>query len=287
MPNGVTPWPHRLTPQKRGNPAVTSDPRQELAAILDQTAEYLSWLKEDGVGQIEVSRSVAGTPLPVPVPVVPVREMKPVPPKEIPVMPPSKKKPAGAVDSGLASIASEIARCTKCPLHRTRTNTVPGQGSPHPEVMFIGEAPGADEDEQGLAFVGRAGQLLTKMVEAMGFTRDEVFIANILKCRPPANRQPTPEEMAVCIPFLKQQIALVQPKVIVALGAVSVLGLLDMTGITKLRGTWQKFEGIDVMPTFHPAYLLRNPPSKKEAWADLLSVLKRLGRTAPPVKKAE
>ena len=129
MPNGVTPWPHRLTPQKRGNPAVTSDPRQELAAILDQTAEYLSWLKEDGVGQIEVSRSVAGTPLPVPVPVVPVREMKPVPPKEIPVMPPSKKKPAGAVDSGLASIASEIARCTKCPLHRTRTNTVPGQGS--------------------------------------------------------------------------------------------------------------------------------------------------------------
>lgn len=203
-------------------------------------------------------------------------------------MPPPRKLPVSNPEPALAAIAGRIAQCTKCPLHRTRANTVPGQGNPRrPEVMFIGEAPGADEDEQGLAFVGRAGQLLTKMIQAMGFSREEVFIANILKCRPPGNRQPTPEEMAVCIPYLKEQIALIQPKVIVALGAVSVLGLLDMTGITKLRGTWQRFEGIEVMPTFHPAYLLRNPPAKKEAWADLQAVLKRLGRTAPPARKAE
>ena len=151
--------------------------------------------------------------------------------------------------------------------------------------MFVGEAPGADEDEQGLAFVGRAGQLLTKMIAAMGFKREEVFIANILKCRPPDNRPPTPEEMAICIPYLKRQIAEVQPKVIVALGATAVLGLLNLTGISKLRGNWQTFEGIDLMPTYHPSYLLRNPVMKKEAWSDLQVVLKRLGRTPPPVKR--
>jgi DNA polymerase len=153
--------------------------------------------------------------------------------------------------------------------------------------MFIGEAPGADEDEQGLAFVGRSGQLLAKMIEAMGYTREEVFIANIAKCRPPDNRQPTPEEMATCIPYLKQQIALIQPKVIVALGATAVLGLINQTGISKMRGTWFKYEGIPLMPTFHPAFMLRNPPCKKEVWSDLQAVLKHLGRTPPPVKKAD
>ena len=202
------------------------------------------------------------------------------------------RPPAGASpstdDAGgpLGRIASTIADCTRCSLHETRTLTVPGQGAANPEIMFIGEAPGADEDRQGLAFVGRAGKLLTKMIEAMGYRRDEVFIGNILKCRPPDNRKPTPEEMETCIPYLKAQIALLQPKVIIGLGATAVHGLLDTkVGITKLRGQWRSFENIDFMPTYHPAYLLRNPSAKKDVWADLKAVLARLGREAPPVKK--
>ena len=182
----------------------------------------------------------------------------------------------------LDTVAREVARCTQCSLRETRANTVPGQGALHPDIMFIGEAPGADEDRQGLAFVGRAGKLLTKMIEAMGFTRDEVFIGNILKCRPPGNRAPLPGEMETCMPYLKRQIAALRPKVIIALGATAVKGLLDTTtGITKLRGQWRLFEGIDLMPTYHPAYLLRNPSAKHEAWDDLQAVLERLGRPIP------
>ena len=185
--------------------------------------------------------------------------------------------------AALAAIAQQVAACRLCPLCEQRTKTVPGQGNPlSPDILFIGEAPGADEDRQGLAFVGAAGQLLTKMIAAMGYTRDDVFIANICKCRPPDNRQPLPEEMTACLPFLRRQIALLHPTLIVALGATAVKGLLNSTqGITKLRGTWCDFEGIPVMPTYHPAYLLRNPPAKHEAWADLQAVLKRLGRSAP------
>jgi DNA polymerase len=185
--------------------------------------------------------------------------------------------------AGLAQVAEAVAVCTRCALHETRTNTVPGQGTPTPELMFIGEAPGADEDRQGLAFVGRAGGLLTKMIEAMGYTRDEVFIGNILKCRPPGNRAPLPDEMETCMPYLKAQIAILKPRVIVALGATAVKGLLDdSTGITKLRGKWHTFEGIDLMPTFHPAYLLRNPAAKHDTWADLKAVLAKLGKKPPP-----
>lgn len=239
---------------------MSPDPREEYEAILGQTAEYLAWLKDDGVSHIEAGRGGQSA---------------------------RPRLPEGTtVEMELDKLARGIAECRKCPLHQTRTNTVPGQGNGRrPEVMFVGEAPGADEDEQGLAFVGRAGQLLTKMIEAMGFTRDEVFIANIAKCRPPDNRPPTPEEMETCIPYLKQQIALIQPRVIVALGATAVQGLINQTGISKLRGNWVAYEGIDLMPTFHPAYLLRNPPAKKEVWTDLQAVLKRLGRTPPPVKK--
>lgn len=184
---------------------------------------------------------------------------------------------------GLADIAARIRACRACRLCKTRTNTVPGQGNPRPELMFVGEGPGADEDEQGLAFVGRAGQLLTKIIDAMGFTRDDVFIGNIVKCRPPDNRVPEPDEMATCIPFLKEQIAILKPKVIVCLGATAVKGLFgdNVPGITKLRGTWMNFEGIEVMPTLHPAYLLRNPPAKKDVWTDMQAVVKRLGRTLP------
>ncbi|NQU40326.1 MAG: uracil-DNA glycosylase [Lentisphaerae bacterium] len=192
-----------------------------------------------------------------------------------------------AIWSDLAAVAADIAGCTKCELHKTRTNTVPGAGSPHPEILFVGEAPGADEDAQGIPFVGRAGKLLTKMIEAMGYQRDDVFIANIAKCRPPANRKPEPEEMELCIPYLKGQIALLSPRVIVCLGATATEGLLGLTGITSLRGTWHTFEGIDVMPTFHPSYLLRKPGAKKEVWKDLQAVLTHIGRPIPPVPDRE
>ena len=190
------------------------------------------------------------------------------------------------VEQELGKIEKVIAGCMKCSLHETRTRTVPGQGSSRPEIMFIGEAPGFDEDQQGLAFVGRAGQLLTKMIQAMGYTREKVFIGNILKCRPPGNRAPMPDEMTACLPYLKAQIALLKPKVIIALGATAVKGLLNTsTGITRLRGTWLSFEGVDVMPTYHPAYLLRNTSAKKEVWEDLKTVLNHLGRTPPPREK--
>lgn len=187
---------------------------------------------------------------------------------------------------GLKDVAARVSVCTKCRLCKTRKNTVPGQGSAQPDIMFIGEGPGADEDEQGLAFVGRAGQLLTKIIEAMGFTRDEVFIGNIVKCRPPDNRVPLPDEMQSCLPYLHEQIALLKPKVIVALGATAVKGLFgdDIGGITKIRGKWLQYQGIDAMPTYHPAYLLRNPPAKPDVWTDMKTVLSKLGREAPAKK---
>lgn len=201
---------------------------------------------------------------------------------------PCEQTQASVSSEALERISKTIAECTKCPLHETRTNTVPGQGTPTPEIAFIGEGPGADEDEQGIAFIGRAGQLLTKIIEAMGLTRDEVWIGNIVKCRPPGNRVPGPEEMEACLPYLRDQLSLLKPKVIICLGATAVKGLLDTkTGITKLRGSWMSFDGIDVMPTFHPAYLLRNPPAKREVWEDMKSVLKHLDKPIPKQNKKD
>lgn len=198
----------------------------------------------------------------------------------------SLPRPNAVACPGLPEVAERVAGCTKCSLHKTRTQTVPGQGSANPEIMFIGEAPGADEDRQGVAFVGRAGQLLTKMIEAMGYTRDEVFIGNILKCRPPGNRNPLPEEMEICMPYLLEQIEALKPRVIVALGGTAAKGLLDTTtGITRLRGQWKRFQGIDLMPTYHPAYLLRTPGAKRDVWNDLQEVLRHLGRPIPKAKK--
>jgi len=195
---------------------------------------------------------------------------------------------AGPVSQQLELVADEIRSCKKCELHGSRTNVVPGQGASSPDIMFIGEAPGHDEDLQGLAFVGRAGKLLTKMIEAMGYTREEVFIGNILKCRPPGNRAPYPHEMETCMPFLEAQIETLRPKVIIALGSTAVKGLMQTTqGITKLRGTWMSFCGIDLMPTYHPAYLLRNPAAKKDVWEDLKEVLRHLSRPVPPAKKGK
>ena len=189
--------------------------------------------------------------------------------------------------AAFAELRERVMACVKCPhLASSRKNVVFGVGSLEAELMFVGEAPGADEDEQGEPFVGKAGQLLTKIILAMGLTRNTVYIGNILKCRPDTpgesagNRKPTPEEMKICIPYLHEQIDLIQPKTIVALGATAVEGLLGKTvGITKLRGNWRTYRGIPLMPTYHPAYLLRNqaPSEKRRVWEDMLQVMEKLG----------
>jgi DNA polymerase len=177
-------------------------------------------------------------------------------------------------DESLEDIQKDIgSECSRCELCEKRTQVVNSVGSATADLMIIGEAPGADEDEQGKPFVGRAGKLLTKILEAVGFERDDVFIGNINRCRPPANRQPTPEESATCKPFLLREIASVKPKVIVVLGNTATKNLLQTkTGITQLRGNFAEFEGVKVMPTFHPAYLLRDPRKKREVWDDMKKV---------------
>jgi len=168
----------------------------------------------------------------------------------------------------------EIGDCRRCRLCETRTNIVFGAGSPEARLMFVGEGPGHDEDLQGIPFVGRAGQLLTDIIVAMKFTRDQVYIANVVKCRPPQNRTPEPDEIEACRGFLEKQIEIIAPAVIVCLGAVAVSALLGATGgITKIRGTFREFRGVPVMPTFHPAYLLRSPDKKKDVWHDMQQVM--------------
>jgi len=179
-----------------------------------------------------------------------------------------------ALTEGLAEIRMEIGDCTRCKLSATRTNIVFGVGNPNADLMFVGEAPGADEDEQGEPFVGRAGQLLTKIIEAMGYQRSDVYIANILKCRPPNNRPPEPDEVATCEPFLFKQIDSIKPKVIVALGTHAAHTLLKIdTPISKIRGQVLDYRGdVKVVPTFHPAYLLRSPDKKRDVWEDMKKV---------------
>ena len=183
----------------------------------------------------------------------------------------------------LAAIRDDIGDCTRCKLHtQGRHQVVFGVGSPTADLMFVGEAPGADEDVQGVPFVGRAGQLLTKMIEAMGFKRDEVYIANVIKCRPPGNRNPEPDEIATCEPFLFRQIEAIQPKVIVALGAFAAKTLLQSDApISRLRGRLYDYRGVKLMPTFHPSFLLRSPGYKREAWDDMKKALAELGRVPP------
>lgn len=170
-------------------------------------------------------------------------------------------------------IWSDIGDCTRCPLHERRTHIVHTEGNRRARLMFVGEAPGADEDAQARPFVGRAGQLLTKIIEAIGFKREDVLIGNVNRCRPPGNRPPTSEEASMCKPFLLREIAAVQPEVIVVLGNTAMRNLLDIKqGITRVRGQFQDYHGVKVMPTFHPAYLLRDPSKKQETWQDLKKV---------------
>ncbi|MFG0319994.1 MAG: uracil-DNA glycosylase [Planctomycetota bacterium JB042] len=175
--------------------------------------------------------------------------------------------------AALDALDAEVAGCTLCKLSRGRTLAVPGEGNVDADLMFVGEGPGADEDRSGRPFVGRAGELLTKIVEAMGFSRETVFIANIVKCRPPGNRDPEPDETASCFPFLERQLEIVEPKVICTLGLPATRKLLDIRGgISAVRGRKFAFRGIPLIPTFHPAYLLRNPAGKKQVWSDVQTV---------------
>lgn len=258
--------------------------------VLEQLVDFLAYQQEEGVETLAVSRQtlaaltrVSASPR---APARPARRpestgTRPEAGAET-ARPPGIRVPGDSLDA----IAEQIAACTACPLCKTRNNTVPGEGNGDaPDVMFIGEGPGADEDEQGRPFVGKAGQLLDKMIAAMGYRRDEVFIGNIVKCRPPDNRVPSPEEMNACLPYLRAQIGLIRPKLIVALGKTAVQGLLnEKVAITRQRGVWRTWQGIDLMPTYHPAYLLRSPNRKGEAWADLKAVLARLGKEPPAPK---
>jgi uracil-DNA glycosylase len=177
----------------------------------------------------------------------------------------------------LSAIRGELGECSRCRLHEGRRNIVFGVGNPQADLMFVGEAPGADEDEQGLPFVGRAGQLLTRIIEAMKLTRDRVYIANILKCRPPENRNPLPDEVAQCEPFLFKQVEAIRPMVIVALGKYAAQTLLRTEeSISRLRGRFFEYRGSLLMPTFHPSYLLRNPAAKREVWEDMRKVMETL-----------
>jgi uracil-DNA glycosylase len=199
----------------------------------------------------------------------------------------SLPKPAGPslfeaadkiADDTLLRIREDLGECTRCKLHSTRHTIVFGDGNPKAELVFVGEGPGADEDAQGLPFVGRAGKLLTQMIEAMGLQRKDVYICNVVKCRPPGNRQPEEDEVSTCSPFLLRQIDAIAPKVIVCLGAVAAKTLLRTNrGISQFRGEWLEFRGRKLLATYHPAYLLRNPAAKSEVWKDLRKVMAVLG----------
>jgi len=276
--------------------------------LLDATIQHLEDLKSRGVRQVAVSpetlralaqpvktaSALAQTPKPMAAP----NSSTPVPASTIissdpsfalagdPVPGQSPPLDSKAKSAAFASLREHALACQKCPhLASSRKNVVFGVGTIDAQLMFVGEAPGADEDEQGEPFVGKAGQLLTKIIQATGLSRADVYIANILKCRPDTpgqsagNRKPTSDEMAMCFPYLHEQIDLIRPKVIVALGATAVEGLLGKTiGITKLRGGWKTYRGTPLMPTYHPAYLLRNQAmsEKRKVWEDMLQVMEKL-----------
>jgi DNA polymerase len=232
-----------------------SSDRDELLTLTRQAREYLAWLDR---GQAR------GAPPKAAATARPRVEVAPQP------------RPSGLT---LPQIREELGDCTRCKLSGGRQNIVFGVGNPEAALVFVGEAPGAEEDKQGEPFVGAAGQLLTKMIQAMGLGREDVYICNIIKCRPPGNRNPEPDEIAACEPFLKKQLAAIRPRMIVCLGKFAAQCLLHSDApISRLRGRFQAYEGIPLMPTFHPAFLLRNPSSKREVWSDLQLVMAELDR---------
>jgi uracil-DNA glycosylase len=246
--------------------------RQDLADTIAELRAYLSWVAEGGPvfvsGAPPAVHAAQPARLDVPSPNMPMPERTP----------PKSQKAVSLPVVSLEDVRAQMGECTLCKLHKGRHTIVFGVGSPNARLMFVGEAPGEDEDLKGEPFVGKAGQLLTKMIEAMGLRREDVYICNTVKCRPPNNRNPEPDELAACEPFLKGQLAAVKPEVIVTLGKFAAQALLrDQTPITRLRGQWREYEGIPVMPTFHPAYLLRSPQEKVKVWEDLQRVMGKLG----------
>jgi DNA polymerase len=202
--------------------------------------------------------------------------------------PASASAPPAPLAASLDELRAQALVCTRCKLAGTRTQVVFGEGNPHAELMFVGEAPGQREDEQGRPFVGPAGQLLTKIIEnAVGLRRADVYIANVNKCRPPGNRNPEPDEVAACLPILREQIRLIRPKLIVALGRVAAANLLaSQESVARLRGRTFDHDGVPVVVTWHPAYLLRNPAAKRETWEDVKRINRMLGRPEVPARPA-
>jgi uracil-DNA glycosylase family 4 len=220
------------------------------------------------------------------------RKLTPVAPRKVELLPmvpgPSLFESVNKiVDDSLLKIRTDLGDCTRCKLHKGRNKIVFGDGNPKAELVFVGEGPGADEDAQGLPFVGRAGKLLTQMIEAMGLQRKDVYICNVVKCRPPENRAPEKDEVTTCSPFLLRQIDAIAPKVIVCLGSVAAQTLLETNrGISQFRGQWLEFRGRKLLATYHPAYLLRNPSAKGEVWKDLQKVMTALGLEAKKGKSS-
>jgi DNA polymerase len=236
-----------------------AEPREELSELVRSLTERLRVDAELGRPLSSLCRENPGTAAPpAPEPTVPAETS------------------AGEL-STLEAVRAELGDCQRCSLGSRRNRLVFGEGNPHAELVFVGEAPGADEDAQGKPFVGRAGQLLTRIIAAMELKRDEVYICNILKCRPPGNRNPQPDEIAACEPFLIRQIEAIRPRVLCALGGFAAHTLLKSEApITVLRGRFHSYQGIPLMPTYHPAYLLRNPGAKKQVWEDVQVIMKAL-----------
>lgn len=277
--------------------------KDEVAAIAKELARHARWAQ--AIGERELPTS---PPIPTKAPASPPAEP---PPRRTPVggpdasprrapapqprqgpaaAPAARARPAPPADPrlygvgspALAAIRDEVGDCQRCALCRSRRTLVFGTGNPKARLVFVGEGPGAEEDAQGIPFVGAAGQLLTRMIGAMGLRREDVYICNVVKCRPPGNRNPEPTEVAACEPFLQAQLRAIEPEVVVALGKFAAQVLLrEETPISRLRGNWYEYEGIALMPTFHPAYLLRNEREKAKAWHDLQLVMARLGLRRP------
>ena len=241
----------------------------ELTQLITDTKKQLEHLRTLGVEGIRVEVEPAA---PVPKPKQPLVQTQLTGTALFDDFAPSPEKISPSNET-FEQIHAEIGDCTRCPLHLERTHVVHTEGNRKARLMFVGEAPGADEDAQARPFVGRAGQLLTKIIEAIGMKREEVLIGNVNRCRPPQNRAPMPDEAATCKPYLEREIAVAQPDVIVVLGNTALRNLLDTReGITRARGRFHDYKGIKVMPTFHPAYLLRDPSKKRETWEDLKKV---------------
>jgi DNA polymerase len=284
---------------------VSADVQARAEAAAELAAEalrHLAWLRSAGIRELPPPPAVERLGPPPAFPPVPgatatpagdgtpARQARVVGPQDAATqgVPPrtgadaGPERFAGAKGCGspaLRTVREDLGDCARCKLAKGRHHVVFGVGNPGAELVFVGEGPGEDEDLKGEPFVGRAGQLLTKMIEAMGYARSDVYIANVVKCRPPGNRNPEPDEIEACEPFLRAQLAAIRPRVIVALGKFAAQTLLrDGTPISRLRGRWFTYEGVKLMPTFHPAYLLRSPEEKKKAWEDLQLVMNELGR---------